>query len=136
MFNAIDLQFRVSGHDRVARLAKELAGGTKYRGYIRDAIVGALQDLTTYAKSITHKETGLLASAITFEYNTSSMVGRLFISPRYVRASGNRLHFAWIYGSFEHARGGEHAFFERTVQERGPFTVARELNAKIRTFDF
>jgi hypothetical protein len=136
MFNALDLQFRVSGYDRVARLARELAGGQKYRGYIRDAIVGALQDLTNYAKSIAHKETGLLASAISYEYNTSSMVGRLFISPRYVRASGNRLHFAWIYGSFEHARGGEHAFFERTMNERSAFSVARELNARIRTFDF
>jgi hypothetical protein len=132
----IDLQFKIGNYARVARLAKELAGGEKYRGYIRDTITGALKDITDYTKSITHKETGLLSSAITWEYNSHSMQGRLFISPRYVRAVGNRLHFAWIYGAYEHARGGDHAFFQRAMNERVPYTAARELSAHIRTFDF
>jgi hypothetical protein len=132
----IDLQFRVTNYERVARLARELAGDRKYRGYIRDTITGALKDLTDYTKSVTHRETGLLASAITWEYDSHAMTGRLFISPRYVRAAGMQLHWAWIYGAFEHARGGDHAFFDRAMQERVPYTAARELRANIRTFDF
>jgi hypothetical protein len=132
----IDVQFKVSNYKKVAEVARRLAGGETYRGYIRDTVTGALQDLTNYAQNITHKETGLLASALTWEYNSHSMRGRLYISPRYVRAQGSTLQWANVYGVYEHDRGGDHAFFERTLRERAPFTAARELNANVRAFDF
>ena len=70
--------------------------------------------LSRYAISITHVLTGGLRAAHTvglFNYR-----GVLFIEPSAVNPFGQR---PAIYGEWEHARGGAHAFYERTVREAG-----------------
>lgn len=77
-----------------------------------------------YAVSITHVWKylggGLRAShRIRMESGTR---GRVYIDPTSVNPRGQR---PAEYGIYEHARGGSHAFYERTVDEQGP-TIARE----------
>lgn len=68
-----------------------------------------------YAAAITHVVSGTLRAAHRME--VTALRGRIYIDPtaRNPR-SGAR---AADYGPIEHARGGEHAFYERTVREQG-----------------
>jgi hypothetical protein len=66
-----------------------------------------------YAVAITHVDTGGLRAAHRL------VVGRgraeIFIDPAARRSDGRR---PAQYGTFEHARGGSHAFYGRVVDER------------------
>jgi len=77
-----------------------------------------------YTTSITHvwryKGGALRAShRITMQEVDNKAV--IFIDPASVNPRGQR---PAIYGPYEHARGGEHAFYQRTENEYGP-QVAR-----------
>lgn len=70
-----------------------------------------------YAVSITHIDTGTLRAAHRIELNLKSARARLFIDPGATNPdSGEK---AAEYGVYEHRRGGEHAFYERTEREIG-----------------
>lgn len=78
-------------------------------------------ELHRYAVAVTHVDTGALRAS----HRLRESPGRveLFIDSGAVNprtgASPAR------YGPLEHARGGEHAFYERTYTERGPEAVNR-----------
>ena len=42
------------------------------------------------------------------------MTGRIYIDPRAVNPRGQKPS---VYGFYENKRGGEHAFYDRTVEE-------------------
>ena len=129
------IEFKVGNYARVSKAARELSNGERYRGYFKAVMTAALQDLAAYVSSITHKETGTLASGIIWTYDTYSKKGRVFIAPWAIKVAGNKLQWANVYGLYEHRRGGSHAFFARGMAERAPSTFARELDAHIRMFD-
>lgn len=89
-----------------------------YRGMFRDEIKENLRYLTWYAKRITHKASGVLALAHTWEYDSYRTKGRIFLSEHVSWIQGrSTIRRPHIYGVYEHARGGSHAFYERTVRE-------------------
>ncbi len=93
--------------------------GKTYRGMFRDFLSGVLKTGTIYAQSITHKRTGQLAKAITWDYNSHKMGGRIYVgSGQAWHSSRGVLREPSIYGIYEHARGGSHAFMKRTLNER------------------
>jgi hypothetical protein len=68
-----------------------------------------------YAVAITHVDRGALRAA--HRMVVSRLQGVIFIDESAVNPkSGQRPH---RYGVFEHDRGGAHAFYDRTVDERG-----------------
>ncbi len=69
--------------------------------------------LKKYLKSIVHIDTGTLHDAIRTRINNSG-IGELFIDPNATNPSGVR---AALYGPIENARGGDHAFFDRTTRD-------------------
>lgn len=81
---------------------------------IKDATIAAHR----YAVSITHvwwyKGGGLKAS---HRMEVKKNTGRIYIDPNAVNPRGQKPS---IYGPVEHARGGSHAFYERTEKEAGP----------------
>ena len=94
-------------------------GGNTYRGMFRDYISSMLYTCTIYAKSITHVQSGELAKAITWEYNSHRMKGAIFVDPGAVwNSSRGVVRKPSVYGIYEHARGGSHAFMKRTFEER------------------
>jgi len=103
-----------------ARDAIALAnGGKTYRGMFRDLISGVLKTSEVYAKSITHKESGELARAITWKYDSHRMKGSVYVgSGAAWHSSRGVIRVPAIYGIYEHARGGSHAFMKRTFEER------------------
>jgi len=67
-----------------------------------------------YAISIIHVRTGALKAAQTVGY--FNFRGVLFVEAGAMNPVGQR---PARYGAIEHARGGDHAFYHRTVAERG-----------------
>lgn len=87
--------------------------------------------LQRYAVSITHvwpvKGGGLRASHRMY-LAENELEGRIFIDPSAINPRGQRPS---IYGPFEEARGGSHAFYHRTVEERGQEEAAKATKGVI-----
>lgn len=83
---------------------------------------GAIR-LHRYAVAITHvwkyKGGGLRAS---HRMAVEGASAKIYIDPTTINPRGQRPS---IYGPYEHARGGTHAFYNRTVAEEGPATGKR-----------
>ena len=78
-------------------------------------------DLHRYAVSITHVDTGALrASHRMTIYATSA---EIYLDPSARNSRTGQL--TAMYGPVEEARGGAHAFYARTVAERGPGALDR-----------
>jgi hypothetical protein len=72
-------------------------------------------DAERYAVSITHVITGALRASHRIAY--SGLRGEVSLDP--LAANPVTGQHTSIYGQAEHARGGTHAFYQRTVDERG-----------------
>ena len=83
------------------------------------AIQYAVLELQSYAKQITHIDTSALQASHLGE--VQGLRGRIYINPSAINPRGARPE---EYGPYEHSRGGAHAFYDRTVSERGPGVVA------------
>lgn len=86
----------------------------KPSGAFGEAIREATVQLQRYAIGLTHVDTGALKSSHRME--VKNLYGRIFLDPGAVNPHGQR---PARYGPFEHDRGGEHAFYDRTVEEYG-----------------
>lgn len=89
----------------------------------RDAIVA----LHRYAVGITHvgkyEGGGALKSSHRMEVN--GLEGMVYIDPSSVSPRRTKRKYRPAeYGVYENERGGEHAFYARTVEEAGPGVVA------------
>lgn len=80
------------------------------------AVQGATADAHRYAVAVTHVDTGSLRASHQME--VKGLHGRVYIDP-YAQNPRSRRRTA-EYGRYEHERGGEHAFYDRTVAEEGP----------------
>lgn len=81
--------------------------------------------LQRYAISITHVwpfKGGALRASHRMYLAESGLEGKIYIDPGAMNPRGQRPS---IYGPFEEARGGEHAFYRRTVEERGQEEAAK-----------
>ena len=82
------------------------------------AVKYAVLEFQLYAESITHVDTGALTRSHLGEVYATH--GRVYINPSAINPRGQRPE---TYGPYEHARGGTHAFYDRTVAERGPGVI-------------
>lgn len=81
-------------------------------GALGQLIKDVTLDLHRYDVSIVHVDTGGLKQAQ--RMRVEGAYGEIFIDPYAVNRNKHR---PIVYGPFEHARGGEHAFMDRTVSE-------------------
>jgi hypothetical protein len=112
---------------RIAALKPEGAAGQA----VRDAIIS----LHRYATQITHvgKYAGGGALKNSHRMELDGLEGKVYIDPASVsprRGQGKKAKPV-EYGIYEEARGGEHAFYGRTVAEAGP-AVSQRVTDKIR----
>lgn len=89
-------------------------------GAFGEAVRDATVELQRYAIAVTHVDTGALKGSHLME--VKELWARVFISPSAVNSYGLR---PASYGPVEHGRGGDHAFYERTVAERGQQVIDR-----------
>ena len=108
------LEIRLTNFYKIRDILNKLSDRGYYRGAIKVMFERLLGEMTVYARDITHKRTGMLASSHMWEYDSHAMKGRLFVNPRVVYAEGATLRWPYMYGVYEHARGGDHAFYQRT----------------------
>jgi len=104
---------------RIAALKTEGAFGK----FVKNATIS----LQRYAIGITHvwwdRGGGLRAS---HRMELTGMRGRIYLDPNAVNPRGQR---PAVYGPYEEARGGTHAFYQRTVSEAWPDSVKAELES-------
>lgn len=86
---------------------KRLAGSES--GPLAQAMTLALNQLHRYASGIVHVDTGRLKNS-------------LFVAPpvQQQNALVGAVATNVEYAIYEHNRGGDHAFFQRTIEEEGP----------------
>lgn len=117
---SFSLELTARNYDRVRNAIMKMADTSWYRGIIRDTATSVLEDWVRYASSITHKLSGQLAQAHTYTYDSRRSEGHVYINDRIVYRTGRAtLRWPKIYGPYEHDRGGSHAFYARTLQDRG-----------------
>jgi len=98
-------------------------------GALGQLIKDVTLDLHRYDVSIVHVDTGGLKQAQ--RMRVEGAYGEIFIDPYAVNRKGQR---PIVYGPYEHARGGDHAFMDRTVAEYWPQVTRRrgaEFLAKV-----
>lgn len=84
--------------------------GTGLQAALKDAAAAAHR----YAVAITHVDTGALKGSHKIVLHSTR--AEIYLDPGARRSDGRR---PAQYGPFEHARGGDHAFYARTVAEHG-----------------
>lgn len=89
----------------------------------RRALAFALPAAHRYAVSITHVDTGALRASHRMGYLGATRA-EIYIDPGAVGPHGPPAH----YGPYEHARGGSHAYYDRTISEAGPRIADQALN--------
>jgi hypothetical protein len=96
---------------RIAAMKPKGAAGEA----VKHVVVGAHR----YVVIITHVDTGTLRAAHRMEI--LGLRGRIYIDPAARNPYSGEM--AEIYGPYEEARGGSHAFYQRTTEEAGPRLV-------------
>lgn len=107
-----DVRGLAEAQAELQRLA--MATSAQPDGGLRTNILLGLLQLQRYALGIVHVDTGRLKNSIFTDDETrgNNVIGYVATNVEYAPA--------------EHARGGSHAFFQRTVGEEGP-NVANDL---------
>lgn len=102
-----------------------------HRGSFSLLIRETLEELRDYARAITHRSTGTLAESHTVYFDTAHQRGEIRPDPTFARRQGRRgrLQSVEQYAAYEHARGGDHAFYQRTLDEYGDKVVRRGVVA-------
>lgn len=83
-------------------------------GGLGRAVQAGTMEAHRRAAAKTHVDTGALKGSHTMRVDGAR--GEVYINPGAVRSDGAR---PAEYGPVEHARGGDHAFYERVVNEDG-----------------
>ena len=113
-----DWKLTLKGLEAAQDVNKRRIGALQPSSDLGRAVQYAVLELQRYAKSITHIDTSALqASHLGEVYGTR---GRIYINPSAINPRGQRPE---TYGPYEQARGGSHAFYDRTVDERGPGVI-------------
>lgn len=99
------------------------------RGTMDKIVYMAAIELHRYAVSITHVDTGALRASHRILIEAGRARGQISIDPSSVNPRGQR---PYEYGPLEHARGGSHAFYKRTVDERGKAVLKQAIDMALK----
>jgi hypothetical protein len=101
-----------------------------HRGSFSLLLRESLEELRDYAEAITHVETGALASSHRVYYDAARQRGEISPDPSVMQHRSRRpARSVETYAAVEHARGGTHAFYQRTLNEYGEAVVRRGVTA-------
>ncbi len=135
-----ELRFELTNYYRVREVLAKVASTRTYRGALRDTILAMLDIARNYAARITHVYTGMLAMSHVVEYDGHRMRGVLKVDEEVLaRQYDGRLktppQLVAEYAVYEHARGGSHAFYERTAKETGGILQMRGIRTLLADLD-
>lgn len=113
--STIDLKTTITGLQQAQAANVRLIGELKPAGAFGRAIQYATAEAHREAVSRTHVDTGALRGS--HRMQVSGLHGEIYLDPGARSPKTGELVEA--YGATEHARGGAHAFYRRTVDEAG-----------------
>ncbi len=132
IFGSRFIQFRLDGLERLQAANRKLLDGINPKLGLYEGVKVATQILHNYAILITHVQTGTLARAHIVDYAAGGVqtfrvgfpivdkaIGRIYINPAARNPVTGKMPAE--YGPLEHRKGGTHAFYRRTVDERGAY---------------
>jgi len=119
----IELKIGIEGLQEAQRQNQKMLAALEPRNAPAKALQYITAALLRYATVITHVVTGALRASHRAGY--FNYRGVVFIDSGAVNPFGDRPS---VYGEYEHARGGSHAFYERTVREAGGSIMRTGLN--------
>ena len=93
-------------------------------GAFGQAIKDATIQTHAYELKTMHVDTGAMKASARMDINLEKYRGLVFLDPD---AYGERSGYPAEYAPYEHARGGSHAFAQRTVVEAGPRVGRRAI---------
>lgn len=111
--NALNSSLNIYGIQQAQRENLRWLALLRPDGLLGQAAKVMLAAAQKYAVNITHVDTGALKSSE--QVYLVGNRGMVFLDPNAVGPHGKPSY----YGPYEHNRGGEHAFFDRTVEEAG-----------------
>jgi hypothetical protein len=106
---------RIYGIESVERALKAAQEAAREAGELGRAVHVAAQHASAYAIQISHVWTGALQES----HSINQKGARAVIYPNPGVINPISLTSPAEYGPYEHARGGDHAFYARTVREDG-----------------
>ena len=126
----MDIKVTVQLLEDVQRRVKERTMALKPQGAFGRLVRDILDSMHKFIRSVVHVDTGSLKAAQRMEWE-GGLRGEIFTDPSVTNPkSGVR---PVIYGVYENARGGSHAFFDQTVAA-APSMVAKGLRAFLDEF--
>lgn len=119
------LKMTIKGIQEAQRANTRAIAAVQTKGGLGRAVRHGMVQAQRYAVAITHVDTGALKAShrMAFTDRGGMARGRIFIDPSSVNPRGQKPS---VYGPVEHERGGGHAFYARTLDERG-MQIAREM---------
>lgn len=111
-----ELRVRIRGMRRILRALDQAERAVRPSGGLGRATYEVGLEVLKHSRAITHVDTGALASSHRMRHQSLGAASRalIFIDPSAINpVSGQR---PADYGLVEHARGGSHAFYERTYE--------------------
>lgn len=117
------MRFSIRGVQEAQRENLKMVRAVSPSGGLGRAIQYLAEAAHRFAVSVTHVDTGALRASHRLQYQGASR-WLLYLDPNAANPrSGARTS---VYGPVEHARGGEHAFYDRTL-DAGPDLANRAL---------
>lgn len=110
---------QIIGYEETMAANRKMIEALHPRSGLGDAVRTVVLDLQQYAVGVTHVWTGALRSSHRVEFSAmgDQAEGVLFVTPATRNPiTGDR---PAVYGLEEEKRGGDHAFYMRTYQDRG-----------------
>ena len=115
--------FTIKGIQEVLAANAKAIAAIQPRGAVGRALKYAVAELHRYAVYVTHVDTGTLRASHRMELKAYQ--ARVFVDPSSVNPRTGEKPVE--YGLLEEKRGGRHAFYTRTVNERGNAIAARAI---------
>ncbi len=136
--SGVSIQLDMPSYHRLRNAIEKLSSHEWYRGIVRDHVTAMLDTMVLYASSISHVWTGMLRQSHTRKYDSHTMKGSVFVDPdiqaRDIHGRPKSIMVA-EYATIEHAQGGSHAFYERTIKEMGPAASMRAIADMVSDMD-
>ena len=124
---AFNVRLSITGIQEAQAANNRAVAALKPSGALGRAVQYGTIAAHRYAIGFTHVDTGALKSSQRMEI--SGVRGRVFIDPSAFNPScGQRTA---MYGPYEHARGGSHAFYQRVIDEHGQ-EITQEMERLVR----
>jgi hypothetical protein len=110
-----DVKLSITGIQEAQTANNRLIAAVRPTGAAGRAVKYGTVEAARVAGIITHRDTGALATSHRMQY--AGLRGRVYLDPT---AANPRSHaLTSVYGPIEHARGGQHAYYQRTSDEHG-----------------